>query len=62
MNEKYIKITGNNQVYKLIVQTPLPGHKIQMVVDSMSGERFVFTRQSGCYKVVAKPIMDEYED
>jgi hypothetical protein len=61
MNEKYIKITGSEQVYKLIEQTTLANRKVQMVLEDSTGTRFVFTRQSGCYKVVDKPKSLEYD-
>ena len=62
MTEQYIKITGSNQIYQLIEKSSLPNHRIQLVVDDDEGNRFVFTRQSGSYTLVHKPVRNEYED
>lgn len=61
MNE-YIKLTGSNHVYELISKSSLQDHKVQLVVDDEDNNRFVFTRQSGCYKRVIKPVTETYED
>ena len=55
MKEIYVKITGFNQTFKLIEKSALPGHKTQLVVDDLENNRYVFTKQSGCYKIVPKP-------
>lgn len=62
MKDIYVKITGFKQTFKLVEKSALPGHKTQLVVDDLENNRYVFTKQSGCYKVVGKPIEELYED